>query len=129
MRRILKRLFGGGPTIESALALYRAGRFADALKQADTLIERAPELAMGWRFKGECLFELQQYGESIVAFRVAQNFGGPGTEDLFLWIALCCARDNRVGDATDVLNKFIAEAGEDDADLIAQAKSALAQLI
>ena len=83
---------------------YRAGRFAVALKQADTLIERAPELAMGWRFKGECLFELQQYGESIVAFRVAQNFGGPGTEDLFLWIALCCARDNRVGDATDVLN-------------------------
>ncbi|MDP7742950.1 MAG: hypothetical protein QGF67_16035, partial [Lentisphaeria bacterium] len=62
-------------------------------------------------------------------FRVAQNFGGPGTEDLFLWIALCCARDNRVGDATDVLNRFIAEAGEDDADLIAQAKSALAQLI
>jgi len=129
MRRILKRLFGGGPTIESALALYRAGRFADALKQADALIDRAPDLAMGWRFKGECLFELQQYGESIAAFRVAQNFGGPGTEDLFLWIALCCARDNRVGDATDVLKKFIAEAGEDDADLISQAKSALAQLI
>ena len=129
MRRILKRLFGGGPTIESALALYRAGRFAYALKQADALVERVPDLAMVWRFKGECLFELQQYGESIVAFRVAQNFGGPGTEDLFLWIALCCARDNRVGDATDVLNRFIAEAGEDDADLIAQAKSALAQLI
>lgn len=71
-----------------AVQLFRAGAFAKALAIADQLIAAGPEIALSWRFRGECLFSLQRYDEAVVSFDQATQLGGPGTSESFLWSAL-----------------------------------------
>jgi hypothetical protein len=37
---------------------FATGEFTKALRDAEELLSKAPNVALSWRFKGECLFSL-----------------------------------------------------------------------
>jgi len=95
---VLGKLFGKRDTsnaekatvaaMHDALRFYRSGAYSEALDVADRLIEAGPNIPISWRFRGECLFSLGRYAESVVAFDKAAAIGGPGTEEVLLSAAL-----------------------------------------
>ena len=91
MFKWLKNLFGESdsvPSIETALKYFRQGNFTKALDCAEEIIALGPEVALSWRFKAECLEELQRYPEALECFQKALDLGGPGTEELINRVAL-----------------------------------------
>ena len=100
----LKSLFASEsePNIETALAYFRRGDFPKALECADKIIASSPEVALSWRFKAECLGELERYDQAVDCYRKALELGGPGTEDLLNNIALMqfCAGNKSAALAT-----------------------------
>jgi protein O-GlcNAc transferase len=66
--------------IEKAGTLYRAGKFADALKALDVAMAIYPENAGLWNNRGAALAELKRLDEAVVSFgrAVSLNPGFPG---------------------------------------------------
>ncbi|KAF0812096.1 hypothetical protein IGB42_03373 [Andreprevotia sp. IGB-42] len=62
---------------------------------------------MSHRFRGEALFALERFEESIMAFRHAEQLGGQGTEEVFFWRALAHANCGRFEKAEAILREFI----------------------
>ena len=94
---LFQRVFGSGAPgraseavadMNDALRLYRQGSYRDALAIGDHLIASGPNIALSWRFRGECLFSLHRYDEAVASFEKAGELGGPGTDDVFLWSSL-----------------------------------------
>jgi len=110
-----------------AVAFFGRGDFKEALRRADVIVKAKPEVALSWRFRGECLFSLQRHPEAIESFDKAALLGGPGTEEMFLWKSLCLHNGGQPEQAKQVIRAFLAsEAGTP--QLVAQARSALAKL-
>jgi tetratricopeptide (TPR) repeat protein len=72
------------------------------------LVAGGPEIALSWRFRGECLFSLQRYDEACVSFDKAANLGGPGTDDVFLWSSLALHNGGRREEAKTRLRDALA---------------------
>ena len=109
---------------ERALDCYRRGAFKEALRRAEAILELGPEVALSWRFKGECLVSLDRYVEAVKCFEKSEAIGGPGTEDVFLWKALALYNGGSRATARRVLMKFL-DSDSQDAELIQQAENTL----
>jgi tetratricopeptide (TPR) repeat protein len=112
--------------LETALDCFRKGKFKEALQRADAIIQTGPEVALSWRFKGECLFSLERYCEAANCFAKSESIGGPGTEDIFLWKALSLYNGGERESAKRVVRDFLASGPEND-ELRDQAQNALRQ--
>ena len=110
-----------------AIDFFKRGEFREALRRAEAMLAADPDIPISWRFKGECLFSLKRYAESIECFDRAAALGGPGTEDMFLWKALALQNDGKQESAKQVIQRFLA-IGDGTPELIAKAKGALAKL-
>ena len=110
-----------------AIEFFKRGNFPEALRRAEAMLAADPDIPMSWRFKGECLYSLKRYAESVDCFDRAASLGGPGTEDMFLWKALALNNDGKQDRAKQVIQRFLA-AGDGTPELIAKAKGALAKL-
>ena len=86
---------------------FESGRFKEALRRSEAIIEFAPEVAMSHRFKGEVLFTMERYSECHAAFLKAEELGGPGTEECFFWRALAHANAGNPTEAIGILKAFI----------------------
>jgi tetratricopeptide (TPR) repeat protein len=109
-----------------AILLYQLGDFEEALRYANRMLAAGPEVALSWRFQGECRFSLERYGEAIQSFEKAIELGGPGTEEMFLWCALSHYNDGQPDKAKKLLENYIASSSES-SELITKAKNALKQ--
>jgi tetratricopeptide (TPR) repeat protein len=107
-----------------ALEYFSRGDFAEALRRGEMIVAAAPQVALSWRFKGECLFSLQRYPEAIECFDRAAAIGGEATEDMFLWKALSFYNDGKHEQARQVIRDFLAS-GAGTPQIRAQAQSAL----
>ena len=110
-----------------ATEFFRRGDFAEALRRADLMLAAGPHIALTWRFKGECLYNLKRHAEAVECFGQAAELGGPGTEDMFLWQALALHNGGQPEQARQVVRDFLAS-GAGTPELIAQARRALAKL-
>lgn len=110
-----------------AIEFFRRGNFTEALRRADAVLAVGPQVALSWRFKGECLFSLERYAEAVECFDRAANLGGPGTEDMFLWKALSLHNGGQSEPAKQVIRDFLAS-GKGTPEQIAQARAALGKL-
>jgi Flp pilus assembly protein TadD len=72
-----------------AAEFFRRGDHAEALRRANAMLAVGPQVAMTWRFKGECLFQMERYEEAEACFRRARELGGPGIEEVMIWVAFC----------------------------------------
>jgi cytochrome c-type biogenesis protein CcmH/NrfG len=86
-----KRAPPGGDDMDPSRAaeFFRQGDYAEALRRADVMLAAGPHVALSWRFKGECLFQMNRFGDAEACFRRAHEIGGPGTEEVLFWAAFC----------------------------------------
>jgi len=110
-----------------AVAFLKRGDFREALRRANAMVKAKPEVALSWRFRGECLFSLERHTEAVESFDKAASLGGPGTEDMFLWKSLCLHNSGQPKQAQQVIRDFLAS-GAGTPELIAQARNALVKL-
>lgn len=110
--------------VNRALECYRRGAFREALRRAEAILEAGPEVALSWRFRGECLFSLERYVEAAKSFERSESIGGPGTEDAFLWRALALYNGGQRERAKEVVWDFLESDNKDD-ELVAKATNAL----
>lgn len=110
-----------------AVECFRRGDYQEALRRVEVMLAAGPQVALSWRFKGECLFSLKRYEEALAAFDHAASMGGPGTEDMVLWKALCLANDGRAEQAKQVIRDYLASK-QGTPQLVAQAQAALRKL-
>jgi uncharacterized protein YegJ (DUF2314 family) len=102
---------GDDTDTQKALECFQRGDFQEALRRADAIIAAVPEVGMSWRFKGECLFSLGRYLDAVECFDRAGQLGGPGTEEVFLWKAICLANAGQRDQAIQWLHRVLAAAG------------------
>jgi tetratricopeptide (TPR) repeat protein len=112
---------------DRATEFFRRGDFAEALRRADVILEAGPLIALSWRFKGECLFQLGQFDDAEVCFGRADEIGGPGTEEVLFWAALCMHNVGRSEEAVFILKLHMDSLSPDDTERRRQAERALAQ--
>jgi tetratricopeptide (TPR) repeat protein len=110
-----------------AIDFFRRGDYQEALRRVDAMLAAGPDVALSWRFKGECLFSMGRYAEAVECFDEAASLGGPGTEDMFLWKSLCLYNGGHPEQAEAVLRDFITS-GTGSPQLVAQAEAALRKL-
>jgi tetratricopeptide (TPR) repeat protein len=107
---------------------FRMGNYQEALRRADAILAAGPHVALSWRFKGECLFEMERYAEAIACFDKAVELGGPGTEELFIWKALALHGSGELEEAEALLAQYIADTGKHPPQLVLKAQGILTEL-
>ena len=112
------------PGVRRALDLLRRKDYQGALRQVDAMLQEHPDVAMSWRFRGECLFYLQRYDEAAEAFATAARLGGPGTEEMFLWQALSLVNAGKRSEGMELVRSFLAF-GNGAPELVHKARTAL----
>lgn len=117
----------GGDDLEPARATecFRRGDYAEALRRADVMLAAGPQIALTWRFKGECLFQMDRFGEAETCFRRAAEIGGPGTEEVLFWAAFCQHNSGQREAAQATLQRYIANLPPDATERRRQAEAAL----
>src|SRR5262245_25667724 len=113
--------------VNRAMDFFSRGDYHEALRRAEFIAAMGPEVALSWRFRGECLFHLERYADAAESFRRAVALGGEGTEDMFLWEALSLFNGGQREEARQVIRDFLAS-GAGTPQLVAQAQAALAKL-
>jgi cytochrome c-type biogenesis protein CcmH/NrfG len=105
-----KKASPGGDDMDPSVAteFFQRGDFAEALRRADVILAAGPHIAMTWRFKGECLFQLNRFGEAEACFRRAHEIGGLGTEEVLVWAAFCQQNAGQCEAAVSTLQSYIA---------------------
>ncbi len=111
-----------------ATAHYSKGNYSEALRRADAILLASPHVALSWRFKGECLFELVRYAEAIACFDKAVELGGPGTEELFIWKALALHGSGASEEAKTLLTQYVTDARKHPPQLVLKAQGVLTEL-
>ena len=109
---------------ERALALYRAGKFAEAGAVLEAAIQwgggrRAYEALLGW-----CYVRQQRYAEAAAAFRAELKFE-PGSREARQGLALSLAASGDAKGSLDLALPLVAER-PDDAEAVAVVNRALA---
>lgn len=115
------------PSTDRAAELMRSGDFEGALKEADALIQLAPAIALSHRFKGEVLFSMGRYDDSIRSLEEATRLGGIGTHEIFFWIALAHSNSGRHDQAIKLLKDYIDSPGAS-AELSDKCRAAIASI-
>jgi tetratricopeptide (TPR) repeat protein len=108
-----------------AADFYRRRDFAEALRRADVMLAACPQVALSWRFKGECLFQIDRFGEAEACFRRAHEIGGPGTDDVLFWAGFCQHNVGRREAAVSTLLGYIATLPSEATERRRQAERAL----
>jgi tetratricopeptide (TPR) repeat protein len=91
-----------------AAEFFKRGDYKEALRRADAILAFGPQVAMSWRFKGECLFQMERYDEAAACFRQAHELGGPGVEEVIIWAAFCEHNTGRYQAAEETLLRYLA---------------------
>ena len=106
---------------------FRAGQYSEALRRADAIIDVDKTNALSWRFKGEVLFQMEKYADSINAFERAEEIGGAGTEEIFFWRALAHHNSGDRYKAVEILERYVSE-NEKQTEMVNKVKSALSKI-
>jgi len=122
-----KKAAPGGDDLNPARAteFFGRGDYAEALRRADVMLAAGPHVALTWRFKGECLFQMERYAEAEACFRRAAEIGGPGTEEVLFWAAFCQHNAGQREAAVVTLQGYIAGLPPDATERRRQAERAL----
>ncbi|MEM8931022.1 MAG: hypothetical protein AAGE94_07595 [Acidobacteriota bacterium] len=105
---------------------FGRGHYDRALERSERFVMRAPCEAWSWRFKAECLLSLGRAAEAAACFDRALTYGGPGTEDTALWMAIAQHRAGDTAAAGATLRAFLAS--DPEASLADRARATLAEL-
>jgi tetratricopeptide (TPR) repeat protein len=97
------------------VALRKLDRNAQALRQADRLIEENPDNSSGYIERGLSLIALQRRAEAIKTYRDADAKLGPNNALLY-WYADALTIDGRFEEALDVIDRGLALEGADYSD-------------
>jgi cytochrome c-type biogenesis protein CcmH/NrfG len=108
-----------------AAEYFRRGDYAEALRRADVMLAAGPHVALSWRFKGECLFQMDRFGEAEACFRRAHELGGPGTEEVLFWTAFCQHNAGQPDAAVATLQGYLASLPPEATERRRQAERAL----
>ncbi len=122
-----KKAAPGGDDMDPnrASEFFRRGDFAEALRRADVMLAAGPDIALSWRFKGECLFQMDRFAEAEPCFRRAAEIGGPGTEEVLFWAAFCQHNAGKREAAVTTLQGYIAGLPPEATEKRVQAERAL----
>jgi len=112
----------------AAMAAFRRGDYDEAVQEVNRMIDDHPQRAVLWQFKGEALFKLQRFDEALSCFQQVQTLEGPQAREAFLWVSLCHHNAGRKQEAMGTIERFLADPGEADAELVSKAKAALGKL-
>jgi tetratricopeptide (TPR) repeat protein len=110
---------------ERATEFFRRGDYVEALRRADAILAVSPQIALSWRFKGECLFQMNRFDEAEACFRRAHEIGGAGAEEVLFWAAFCQRNAGRCDEAASTLRGYIAALPPDAKERRRQAEGAL----
>ncbi|MCB2387254.1 tetratricopeptide repeat protein [Thalassolituus alkanivorans] len=106
---------------------FREGKFTEALKRADAIIQLDKKNPLSWRFKGEVLFQIEKYDDAVKAFESAERIGGVGTEEIFFWRALAYYNSGNLSKANEVFNNYL-KADDNSPAMVARVNAALAKI-
>ena len=106
------------------IALRRLDRNAQALRDADRLIEAYPEKSSGYVERGHALMALERRREAIETYEAASIALGPNNTVLY-WHADALITDNRFEDALAVIERGLELPGADYSDHLLKAYIAL----
>ncbi len=125
----LNRVVAGSPEHFAALvyrviALRDLDRHAQALREADRVIEVYPNRTSGYIEKGLALMALERRSEAIDTFAAADAKLGPDNALLY-WYADSLIYDGRLSDALGVINRAISLDGVDHSDYLLKSYIAL----
>lgn len=71
--------------------LFASGKYEEAIKCLNRVIQKDPEDVESWIFKGRVLYYQHKYMDAIRCYEIAAQFA-PGTEDGWKGIIQCCER-------------------------------------
>lgn len=122
-----KKASPGGDDMDPnrASEFFRSGDYAEALRRADVILAAGPHIALSWRFKAECLFQMERHAEAEACFRRAAEIGGPGTGEMLFWAAFCQHNAGQREAAVSTLQGYIAGLPADATERRRQAEQAL----
>jgi tetratricopeptide (TPR) repeat protein len=125
-----KKASPGGDDMDpnQASEFFGRGDFAEAIRRADVMLTAGPHVALSWRFKGECLFQMNRFGEAEACFRRAHEIGGPGTEEVLFWASFCQHNAGQRDAAVSTLQGYIASLPPEATERRRQAERALMAL-
>lgn len=106
------------------IALRKLDRNAQALREADRLIDAYPERASGYIEKGQALIALQRRAEAIETYARADDTLGPNNAILY-WYADALTIDGRFPEALEVINRGLDLDGVDYSDHLLRSYIAL----
>ena len=106
------------------IALRKLDRNAQALREADRLIEAYPERASGYIEKGHALIALERRSEALETYALAEKSVGPNNAILY-WYADALSVDGRFRDALDVIGRGVKLSGADYSDHLLRSYIAL----
>ncbi|MCG6883450.1 MAG: tetratricopeptide repeat protein [Silicimonas sp.] len=106
------------------IALRRLDRNAQALRQADRLIEAFPDKSSGYIERGQALMALGRRGDAIRTYSEADGKLGPNNAVLY-WYADALSADGQFENALAVIDRGIALAGADYSDHLLRSYIAL----
>ncbi|MEM7478783.1 MAG: tetratricopeptide repeat protein [Planctomycetota bacterium] len=101
------------PSVERYVALMKSREYTSALGVLDALLDEFPEVALSWRARCGCLFELSRFDEAIEAFQRAYDLGVPGTEEVLLWKAFCYQNSGQKSKAEVLVEQIIQSESDD----------------
>ena len=84
-----KKNAGSTNPADAAMCEFSKGNYKKALAIGLEILKKDTSIAMSWRFVGDCQFKLNMLKGAFESFSNADRIGGPGTEDAFLWMAIC----------------------------------------
>lgn len=112
---------------KAAMALYQAGRYADAEQAFSSIVSAHPnhdyaDNALYWQ--GEAAYDQAHYADALAAFtKVVERYGGGNkAPDALLKIGLCYGRLGDADNARDVFTQLIAAYPSANASKIAKRK-------
>lgn len=106
------------------IALRDLDRNAQALRQADRLVEQFPEKSSGYIERGQALLALGRRGEAIENYANADERLGPNNAVLY-WYADALTTDGRFDEAMAVIDRGLALDGVDYSDHLLRSYIAL----
>lgn len=106
------------------ITLRSLDRYAQALREADRVIEAFPQMTSGYIERGHALLALGRRGDAIDMYRTADKTLGPENAILY-WLADALTSDGQFTEAMQVIERGLALDGADHSDYLLKSYIAL----
>lgn len=113
-----------GSRVYRIITLRSLDRSAQALREADRVIEDFPDMTSGYIERGLSLLALERRSEAIATYERAEGVLGPNNSILY-WYADALATDGQFGRALEVIDRALGLDGWDYSDLLLKSYIAL----